>query len=90
MSWQKLKTALEMFSQPSSPNDYCFHVDNDMANEFKLELVEKLFAIDTEAKNPFSTQVMYINLKLCIILIRILNMLLFLLECLQEPPSSFM
>uniref|UniRef100_A0A8C9LDW4 Hypoxia-inducible factor 1-alpha n=1 Tax=Pavo cristatus TaxID=9049 RepID=A0A8C9LDW4_PAVCR len=42
--------------EPSSPNDYCFDVDNDMANEFKLELVEKLFAIDTEAKNPFSTQ----------------------------------
>ncbi|XP_074852420.1 hypoxia-inducible factor 1-alpha isoform X2 [Carettochelys insculpta] len=39
-----------------SPSDYCFDVDNDMANEFKLELVEKLFAIDTEAKNPFSTQ----------------------------------
>ncbi|XP_067411013.1 hypoxia-inducible factor 1-alpha isoform X2 [Emydura macquarii macquarii] len=42
--------------EPRSPNDYCFDVDNDMANEFKLELVEKLFAIDTEAKNPFSTQ----------------------------------
>ena len=28
-----------------------------MVNEFKLELVEKLFAEDTEAKNPFSTQV---------------------------------
>lgn len=77
-----------MFSQPSSPNDYCFDVDNDMANEFKLELVEKLFAIDTEAKNPFSAQVMYINLKLCTILI--LNVLLFVLACLQEPPSSFM
>lgn len=76
-----------MFSQPSSPNDYCFDVDNDMANEFKLELVEKLFAIDTEAKNPFSTQVMYANLKFCIIRIFILNVLLFILECLQEPPS---
>lgn len=28
-----------------------------MVNVFKLELVEKLFAEDTEAKNPFSTQV---------------------------------
>lgn len=73
-----------MFSQPSSPNDYCFDVDNDMANEFKLELVEKLFAIDTEAKNPFSTQVMYINLKFCIILICILNVVLFLLKCFQK------
>lgn len=58
-----------------------------MANEFKLELVEKLFAMDTEAKNPFSTQVMYINLKFCVALICILNVLLFLLECLQEPLS---
>lgn len=33
-----------------------FDVDSDMVNEFKLELVEKLFAEDTEAKNPFSTQ----------------------------------
>uniref|UniRef100_A0A4X2LSC6 Hypoxia-inducible factor 1-alpha n=2 Tax=Vombatus ursinus TaxID=29139 RepID=A0A4X2LSC6_VOMUR len=42
--------------EPSSSSEYCFDVDNDMANEFKLELVEKLFAEDTEAKNPFSTQ----------------------------------
>lgn len=69
-----------MFSQPSSPNDYCFDVDNDMASEFKLELVEKLFAIDTEAKNPFSTQVMYSNLKFFIVLF-----CFFFLECFQEP-----
>ncbi|KAH0620295.1 hypothetical protein JD844_020486, partial [Phrynosoma platyrhinos] len=43
--------------EPSStPNDYCFDVDNEMASEFKLELVEKLFAIDPESKKPFSTQ----------------------------------
>ncbi|XP_045143562.1 hypoxia-inducible factor 1-alpha [Echinops telfairi] len=42
--------------EPTSPSDYCFDVDSDMVNEFKLELVEKLFAEDTEAKNPFSTQ----------------------------------
>uniref|UniRef100_A0A8C0HYA0 Hypoxia-inducible factor 1-alpha n=1 Tax=Balaenoptera musculus TaxID=9771 RepID=A0A8C0HYA0_BALMU len=41
---------------PNSPSEYCFDVDSDMVNEFKLELVEKLFAEDTEAKNPFSTQ----------------------------------
>uniref|UniRef100_A0A8C5JZD3 Hypoxia-inducible factor 1-alpha n=1 Tax=Jaculus jaculus TaxID=51337 RepID=A0A8C5JZD3_JACJA len=41
---------------PSSPREYCFDVDSDMVNVFKLELVEKLFAEDTEAKNPFSTQ----------------------------------
>ena len=51
----------EFFLQPNSPSEYCFDVDSDMVNEFKLELVEKLFAEDTEAKNPFSTQV-YINL----------------------------
>ncbi|KAF6130396.1 hypoxia inducible factor 1 subunit alpha [Phyllostomus discolor] len=42
--------------EPTSPSEYCFDVDSDMVNEFKLELVEKLFAEDTEAKNPFSTQ----------------------------------
>lgn len=40
----------------SPPNDYCFSVDNEIASEFKLELVEKLFAIDPESKNPFSMQ----------------------------------
>ncbi|XP_070607071.1 hypoxia-inducible factor 1-alpha [Erythrolamprus reginae] len=40
----------------SPPNDYCFSVDNDISSEFKLELVEKLFAIDPESKNPFSMQ----------------------------------
>ncbi|KAL0164336.1 hypothetical protein M9458_040089 [Cirrhinus mrigala] len=36
--------------------DYCFQVDSDISSEFKLDLVEKLFAIDTEAKTPFSSQ----------------------------------
>lgn len=48
---------IEFLLQPNSPSEYCFDVDSDMVNEFKLELVEKLFAEDTEAKNPFSTQV---------------------------------
>ncbi|XP_069888291.1 hypoxia-inducible factor 1-alpha isoform X2 [Dipodomys merriami] len=38
--------------EPNSPSEYCFDVDS----VFKLELVEKLFAEDTEAKNPFSSQ----------------------------------
>lgn len=42
--------------EPNSPSEYCFDVDSDMVNVFKLELVEKLFAEDTEAKNPFSAQ----------------------------------
>nr|XP_056707485.1 hypoxia-inducible factor 1-alpha isoform X1 [Euleptes europaea] len=42
--------------EPSSPDNYCFSVDNEMASEFKLELVEKLFAIDPDSKNPFSMQ----------------------------------
>lgn len=28
-----------------------------MSSDFKLDLVEKLFAIDTEPKTPFNTQV---------------------------------
>ncbi|XP_043553169.1 hypoxia inducible factor 1 subunit alpha a isoform X4 [Chiloscyllium plagiosum] len=42
--------------QPSSPSDYCFNVDTDISNDFKLDIVEKLFAIDPEAKHPFSVQ----------------------------------
>ncbi|XP_073709230.1 hypoxia inducible factor 1 subunit alpha b [Garra rufa] len=45
-------------SGPNSPMDYCFQVDPDINSEFKLDLVEKLFAIDTEAKTPFSSQAM--------------------------------
>lgn len=43
-------------TEPSTPPEYCFDVDSEIASEFKLDLVEKLFAIDTEAKAPFSTQ----------------------------------
>uniref|UniRef100_A0A8C2KVX8 Hypoxia-inducible factor 1-alpha n=1 Tax=Cyprinus carpio TaxID=7962 RepID=A0A8C2KVX8_CYPCA len=43
-------------SGPNSPMDYCFQVDSDISSEFKLDLVEKLFATDTEAKTPFSSQ----------------------------------
>ncbi|XP_069495030.1 hypoxia-inducible factor 1-alpha isoform X2 [Ambystoma mexicanum] len=42
--------------EPSSPSAYCFDVDNDISNGFKLELVEKLFAVDTEPKAPFSAK----------------------------------
>ncbi|XP_072127564.1 hypoxia inducible factor 1 subunit alpha a isoform X1 [Mobula birostris] len=43
-------------TQPSSTSPYCFNVDADISNEFKLDIVEKLFANDPEAKNPFSVQ----------------------------------
>nr|AAI26006.1 HIF-1a protein [Xenopus laevis] len=43
-------------TEPSSPPEYCFNVDGEIASEFKLDLVEKLFAIDTEVKAPFTTQ----------------------------------
>ncbi|XP_075470956.1 hypoxia-inducible factor 1-alpha isoform X2 [Ascaphus truei] len=43
-------------TEPSTPVEYCFDVDNEISSEFKLDLVEKLFAIDTEAKAPFSTR----------------------------------
>uniref|UniRef100_A0A3B3R0R2 Hypoxia-inducible factor 1-alpha n=1 Tax=Paramormyrops kingsleyae TaxID=1676925 RepID=A0A3B3R0R2_9TELE len=44
--------------QPISLPDFCFQVDSDMGSEFKLELVEKLFAIDTEPKSPLTSQTM--------------------------------
>ncbi|XP_076127892.1 hypoxia inducible factor 1 subunit alpha b [Alosa pseudoharengus] len=42
--------------EPSSPLNYCFTVDPDIGAEFSMDMVEKLFAIDTEARTPFSTQ----------------------------------
>lgn len=42
--------------QPRSPADY-YHVDSDIGSEFKLDLVEKMFATDPEANNPFSMHV---------------------------------
>ncbi|XP_061099067.1 hypoxia-inducible factor 1-alpha-like isoform X2 [Conger conger] len=43
--------------EPGSPMGYCFQVDSDLS-EFKLDLVEKGFAMDTEAKNQFSSEAM--------------------------------
>lgn len=43
-------------TEPGTPAEYCFEEDMDIAREFKMDLVEKLFAIDTEAKAPFSTK----------------------------------
>ncbi|XP_075048706.1 hypoxia-inducible factor 1-alpha isoform X2 [Mixophyes fleayi] len=43
-------------TEPGSPSEYCFEVDGEFSGEFKMDLVEKLFAIDTEPKTPLSTQ----------------------------------
>lgn len=47
---------LSLSLQPSSPPDY-FHVDSDICSEFKLDLVEKMFATDTNANTQFNTHV---------------------------------
>ncbi|XP_028252219.1 hypoxia inducible factor 1 subunit alpha a isoform X2 [Parambassis ranga] len=44
--------------EANSQVDFCFPMDSDMSSDFKLDLVEKLFAIDTEPKTPFNTQAM--------------------------------
>nr|ADH01741.1 hypoxia-inducible factor 1 alpha [Callionymus valenciennei] len=36
--------------------DFCFPVDSDMNPDFKLDLVEKLFTINTQPKTPFASQ----------------------------------
>ncbi|XP_040267119.1 hypoxia-inducible factor 1-alpha [Bufo bufo] len=43
-------------TEPGTPAEYCFNVDDEIAREFKMDLVEKLFAMDTESKTAFSTQ----------------------------------
>ncbi|XP_071760333.1 hypoxia inducible factor 1 subunit alpha a [Centroberyx gerrardi] len=45
-------------TEADSPLDFCFPMDSDMSSDFKLDLVEKLFAIDTQPKTPFTTQAM--------------------------------
>ncbi|XP_041827042.1 hypoxia inducible factor 1 subunit alpha a [Melanotaenia boesemani] len=45
-------------AETESPMDFCFPMDSDMNSDFKIDLVEKLFAIDTECKTPFNTQAM--------------------------------
>ncbi|XP_077477023.1 hypoxia inducible factor 1 subunit alpha a [Stigmatopora argus] len=39
------------------PPDFCLTMDPEIS-DFKLDLVEKLFAIDTQPKTPFATQAM--------------------------------
>lgn len=45
-------------AEAESPLEFCFPMDSEMSSDFKLDLVEKLFAIDTEPKTPFTTQAM--------------------------------
>ncbi|KAF7662640.1 hypothetical protein LDENG_00231150 [Lucifuga dentata] len=45
-------------TEADSPLDFCFPIDSEMSSDFKLDLVEKLFAIDTQPKTPFTTQAM--------------------------------
>ncbi|KAM9842299.1 hypoxia inducible factor 1 subunit alpha a [Aulostomus maculatus] len=45
-------------SEVDSPLDFCYPMESDMSSDFKLDLVEKLFAIDTQPKTPFTTQAM--------------------------------
>uniref|UniRef100_A0AAQ4RRM6 Hypoxia-inducible factor 1-alpha n=1 Tax=Gasterosteus aculeatus aculeatus TaxID=481459 RepID=A0AAQ4RRM6_GASAC len=45
-------------SSADSPLDFCYPMDSEMSSDFKLDLVERLFAIDTETKTPFTTQAM--------------------------------
>uniref|UniRef100_A0A8C8M3U0 Hypoxia-inducible factor 1-alpha n=1 Tax=Oncorhynchus tshawytscha TaxID=74940 RepID=A0A8C8M3U0_ONCTS len=46
------------FTEPDSPLDFCFPMESDISAEFKLDMVERLFAIDPEPKTPFTLQAM--------------------------------
>ncbi|KAL3049214.1 hypothetical protein OYC64_008647 [Pagothenia borchgrevinki] len=45
-------------AEAGSLMDFCFPMDSEMKSDSKLDLVEKLFAIDTDPKNLFTTQAM--------------------------------
>ncbi|KAJ7990775.1 hypothetical protein DPEC_G00290410 [Dallia pectoralis] len=47
-------------TEPDSSLDFCFPMDS----AFKLDLVERLFALDTEPKTPFSSQAMDLDLEM--------------------------
>ncbi|KAG7510798.1 hypoxia-inducible factor 1-alpha [Solea senegalensis] len=47
-----------------TPLGFCLPMDSDMSSDFKLDLVEKLFAIDTEPKSPFTTQMEDLDLEM--------------------------
>lgn len=52
-------TAISSTSTEASESlDFCFPMDSEMSADFKLDLVEKMFAIDTEPKTPFNTPMM--------------------------------
>uniref|UniRef100_A0A4W5QQ83 Hypoxia-inducible factor 1-alpha n=1 Tax=Hucho hucho TaxID=62062 RepID=A0A4W5QQ83_9TELE len=46
------------FPEPDSPLDFCFPMESDISAAFKLDMVERLFAIDTDPKTPFTLQAM--------------------------------
>ncbi|XP_014843363.1 PREDICTED: hypoxia-inducible factor 1-alpha [Poecilia mexicana] len=45
-------------SEVDNPLGFSFPMDTEMNSDFKLDLVEKLFAIDPEPKTPFNTEAM--------------------------------
>ncbi|XP_010786703.1 hypoxia-inducible factor 1-alpha-like [Notothenia coriiceps] len=45
-------------AEAGSLMDFCFPMDSEMKSDSKLDFVEKLFAIDTDPKNLFTTQAM--------------------------------
>uniref|UniRef100_A0A3Q2ZWJ7 Hypoxia-inducible factor 1-alpha n=1 Tax=Kryptolebias marmoratus TaxID=37003 RepID=A0A3Q2ZWJ7_KRYMA len=45
-------------AEANGPLGFSFPMDSDMNSDFKLDLVEKFFAIDPESKPPFNTQPM--------------------------------
>lgn len=53
-------TSSSSCSTPSSPEDYY----SSLENHLKIEVIEKLFAMDTEAKDPCSTQTDFNDLDL--------------------------
>uniref|UniRef100_UPI0037E92F4C hypoxia inducible factor 1 subunit alpha a isoform X2 n=1 Tax=Semicossyphus pulcher TaxID=241346 RepID=UPI0037E92F4C len=52
------KTTSPSSSEGDTSMDFCLPMDSEMSSDFKLDLVEKLFAIDPQPKTPFNTQAM--------------------------------
>lgn len=69
--------------QPSSPGDYYTSLDEDL----KIEMIEKLFAMDTDAKNQCNSQVSNAVNTLCLSLSKICGIIFSINGCFSCPPG---
>lgn len=59
LQWNGVWNYFFLSFQPDGPLGFSFPMDSEINSDFKLDLVEKFFAIDPESKPRFNTQVRF-------------------------------